>query len=57
MWRGNLRDDILEWVDPIDCGGAVVYDIWINPEMGEDNSRWPWLRRLPKKNIFAGFTK
>ena len=32
MWKENLREDILEWVDPIDCGeGAVVCDIWIIP--------------------------
>ena len=60
MWRGNLRDDILEWVDPIDCsGGVAVYDIWINPRTGDDVWRCPWLRKLPKKrmNMFAGFTK
>ena len=53
MWKENLRDDILEWVDPIDCGGgAVVYDIWINPRTGEDVIRCPWLRKVPKKNQY-----
>jgi len=53
MWKENLREDILEWVDPIDCGeGAVVCDIWINPRTGEDVIRCPWLRKLPKKNKY-----
>jgi len=53
MWKENLREDILEWVDPIDCGeGAVVYDIWINPRTGEDVIRCPWLRKLPEKNKY-----
>jgi len=53
MWRENLRDDILEWVDPIDCGeGVAVYDIWISPRTGEDVIRCPWLRKLPKKNEY-----
>ena len=54
MWRENLRDNILAWVDPIDCGnGVVVYDIWINPRTGEDVARCPWLRKLPKKNKYT----
>jgi len=53
MWKENLRDDILEWVDPIDCGGgAVVYDIWINPKTGGDVIRCPWLRKIPKKDQY-----
>ena len=24
LWRENSRDDILEWVDPIDCGERAV---------------------------------
>ena len=53
MWKENLRDDILEWVDPIDCGGGEkVYDIWINPRTGDDVIRCPWLRKVPKKNEY-----
>ncbi|MGD0237159.1 MAG: YkgJ family cysteine cluster protein [Syntrophorhabdales bacterium] len=54
MWREKSRDDILEWVDAIDCGhGKRVYDIWINPRTGDDVSRCPWLRKLPKKNEYV----
>ena len=54
MWRDNSRDDILEWVDTIDCGhGGSVYDIWIDPKTGEDVVRCPWLRKLPGKNTYA----
>jgi Fe-S-cluster containining protein len=53
MWGENLRDDILEWVDTIGCGdGERVYDIWISPRTGDDVSRCPWLRKLPKKNKY-----
>ena len=54
IWREKLRDDILEWVDAIDCGhGEKVYDIWINPRTGDDVTRCPWLRKLPNKNQYA----
>jgi Fe-S-cluster containining protein len=54
MWEKECRTDILEWVDPIDCGdGKRVYDIWINPKTGEDVPRCPWLRKLPKKNKYC----
>jgi Fe-S-cluster containining protein len=42
------RDDILEWVVPVALGDIVfAYDIWMDPETGEDVSRCPWLRKLP----------
>ena len=48
-----MRDDILEWTDMIDCGdGERVYDIWISPRTGDDVSRCPWLRKLPKQNKY-----
>ena len=53
FWNEEKRDDILEWVDPISVGGGqFVYDIWISPVTGDDVSRCPWLRKLPKKNKY-----
>jgi Fe-S-cluster containining protein len=50
MWQNEGREDILEWVDPIHIGGdQYVFDIWINPQTGEDVQRCPWLRKLPNK--------
>jgi hypothetical protein len=49
MWRENFRDDILEWVDPIDCGnGERVYDIWISPV-------WATTERGPKATRMVTF--
>ncbi len=53
LWNEEKRDDIFEWVDPIPVGGGqFVYDIWISPVTGDDVSRCPWLRKLPKKNKY-----
>ncbi|MGB9439903.1 MAG: YkgJ family cysteine cluster protein [Desulfobacterales bacterium] len=53
MWDSNGRDDILEWVDPINVGGDhYVFDIWISPKTGEDVTRCPWLRKLPKQDKY-----
>ena len=53
LWEMEGRTDILEWVDPIDCGnGHYVYDIWISPRTGEYVKRCPWLRKLPKKSKY-----
>ena len=54
MWMTKGRTDILDWVDPIDMGhGKKIYDVWINPQTGEDVIRCPWLRKLPKKNEYS----
>jgi Fe-S-cluster containining protein len=54
LWSQEKRDDILEWVDPIPVGGGqFVYDIWISPDTGDDVSRCPWLRKLPKKDKYV----
>ncbi len=53
VWRDNFRFDILEWVDAIHIGeDQYVYDIWINPRTGEDVTRCPWLRKLPKQDKY-----
>ena len=47
-WTHEGREDVLEWVEPVALGDIVVaYDIWMDPESGEDVSRCPWLRKLP----------
>ncbi len=53
LWESKGRHDILEWVDVIPLGDdEAVYDIWINPETGEDVARCPWLRKLPNKDKY-----
>ncbi len=53
LWNEEKRDDIFEWIDPISVGGGqFVYDIWISPVTGDDVSRCPWLRKLPKKDKY-----
>ena len=53
MWEDNFRDDILEWVHPIELGGGeCIYDIWVNPKTGDDVARCPWLRKLPGKEKY-----
>jgi Fe-S-cluster containining protein len=54
MWEQEGRDDILEWVDLIHVGGdQYVYDIWINPDTGDDVKRCPWLRKLPNQDRYT----
>jgi Fe-S-cluster containining protein len=45
-WEAAGREDILAWVDPIALGHERVYDLWIDPETGEDVGRCPWLRKV-----------
>jgi Fe-S-cluster containining protein len=59
LWTAQGRDDILQWVSFIPVGkdesGKMhyVYDIWISPGTGEDVDRCPWLRRLPKRDMYV----
>jgi hypothetical protein len=54
MWEQEGRDDILEWVDLIHVGGdQYVYDIWINPDTGDDVKRCHWLRKLPNQDRYT----
>jgi len=52
IWEENGREDILAWVDPISVGDQFVYDIWIDPETGDDSSECPWLQKLPGQQKF-----
>jgi Fe-S-cluster containining protein len=52
MWQKAGRDDILEWVDPIQLGNHFIYDIWINPVTNDDVKRCPWLRKLPNQDKY-----
>ena len=53
LWEAHGREDILEWVDVIPLGeDHRVYDIWVNPRTGEDVTRCPWLRKLPRQNKY-----
>jgi Fe-S-cluster containining protein len=53
MLDSNGRDDILEWVDPIQLGdNERIYDIWISPVTHDDVSRCPWLVKLPNQQKY-----
>jgi Fe-S-cluster containining protein len=53
MWKRNECLNILEWVNPIDVGnGKYIYDIWFNPDTGEEVERCPWLRKLPRQDKY-----
>jgi len=53
LWEREGREDILAWVYPIQLGSECVYDLWINPETGEDAERCPWLKKLPKNKYIC----
>ena len=53
-WEKEDRYDILEWVAFIPMGpDHLIADLWLNPSTGEDASRCPWLRKLPRKNKYV----
>ena len=44
IWEEQGRNDILEWVQPLMARNIVLsYDIWVDPETGEDADGCPWL--------------
>jgi len=45
-WETAGRDDILAWVGMIVLGDSVVYDLWVDPETGDDVSQCPWLGKV-----------
>ena len=52
-WRSEERGDILQWVVIYDFAGeTAVGDIWISPNTGEDATRCPWLRKVPKQEKY-----
>ena len=53
MWQNEGREDILEWVAPIQLGTHFIYDIWINPVTHDDVQGCPWLRKLPKQDKYV----
>jgi Fe-S-cluster containining protein len=54
QWEKKGRSDILEWVAYLPLGeNSFVYDIWIDPKTGDDVHKCPWLRKLPKKNMYV----
>ena len=53
LWKNKGRRDILEWVNPIHCGGdEYVFDIWISPKTGDYVTRCPWLRKVPNRDNY-----
>ncbi len=52
-WEAAGRDDILAWVEPMEIGDEFVYDLWIDPETGDDVSRCPWLEKAPGTNLYV----
>jgi len=53
LWEIEGRYDILEWVNSIHLGEEhYIHDIWINPKTGDDVSRCPRLRKLPKQDKY-----
>ena len=54
QWEKMGRSDILEWVTYLPLGeNSFVYDVWIDPKTGDDVHRCPWLRKLPKKDMYV----
>ncbi len=52
-WEKAGREDILEYVAHIEFEGQrVCSDIWINPRIGDNVDRCPWLRKLPQQNKY-----
>ena len=52
-WTLEAREDILEWVDPIELGDDVVeYDFPIDPDTGDEYEEGcPFLKRLPGTDL------
>ncbi len=51
LWREQGRLDILDWVGVIDLdGNNYVYDLWIDPDTGNDAQECPWLEKLPNQD-------
>ena len=52
-WRAEKRWDILRWVVIYNSDGEAAFgDIWISPNTGDEVSRCPWLRKLPKQEKY-----
>ncbi len=54
MWEKNGRYDILAWVMTlVSKSGRQTHEIWFNPETGDQATRCPWLRKLPKREAYV----
>jgi Fe-S-cluster containining protein len=52
-WRMEERWDILKWVVIFEIAGETALgDIWISPNTGDEATRCPWLRKLPKQDKY-----
>jgi len=52
-WRTEKRWDILRWVSIFESGGETVFgDLWISPNTGDELTRCPWLRKLPRQDKY-----
>ena len=52
-WRSEERWEILNWVNIFDFDGEEAFgDIWISPNTGDEVSRCPWLRKLPRQDKY-----
>jgi Fe-S-cluster containining protein len=51
-WEKEGRWDILQWVARIDVGVCLALDFPIHPKRGDDVDRCPFLRKLPRRDIY-----
>ena len=52
-WRAEERWDILEWVEIYEFSGEAAFgDLWISPNTGDELTRCPWLRKLPRQDKY-----
>jgi Fe-S-cluster containining protein len=47
-WEAEGRFDILEWVD-LRLRDVGMMDLWIDPATGDEVTRCPWLRKVPRE--------
>ena len=51
-WEEEGRRDILQWVSRIGVGEYLALDFPIHPETGDEVDRCPFLRKLPRKDVY-----
>jgi Fe-S-cluster containining protein len=51
-WENEGRWDILDWVSFLLEDDRTLADLWISPRTGEEVTRCPWLRKLPRKDKY-----
>ncbi|MCP4544640.1 MAG: YkgJ family cysteine cluster protein [Chloroflexi bacterium] len=51
-WEQEDRKDILEWVDFVNFGDHIEIDFPIHPTKNTNVDRCPFLRKLPRKEIY-----